>query len=328
MAPMEPLLSVVVPVYKVEAYLNRCLESLTAQTYRNLEILLVDDGSPDHSGEICDRWAERDSRIRVLHQENRGAGAARNAALDAAKGELIGFVDSDDYLSPQMYEVLYSLMEGDVDIAECEILETEDDDCPLEDGAQGEVHTYPAKEAMAMHIADTRFCQTPPNKLYRRRVLEGVRFPVGNLIDDEDFTYRAIGASRRLAHTSARMYAYRQQPGSAMHKPYSLKRLEGIRAKQQRLIFLEEAMPELTSQAKNDLLMSCLYGMQGTLRSLRGGERQQAEAFLLEALSALKPIPLEAEGSQRRRVLLRCAGASLKGTARALNLLENLHILK
>ena len=325
---MEPLISVIVPVYKVERYLDRCLESLTGQTYHNLEILLVDDGSPDSSGEICDRWAEKDSRIRVIHQENQGAGAARNAALDVAQGELIGFVDSDDYISPQMYAHLYSLMEEDVDIAECEILETDGDDCPLDEAAKEAPHSYTAQEAMSMHIADTWFRQTPPNKLYRGRVLENVRFPVGNLIDDEYFTYLAIGASRHLVHSTARMYAYRQQPDSAMHRPYSLKRLEGIRAKQQRLSYLEAYMPELVPQAKNDLLMSCLYGMQGTLRCLTGEERQQAEKFLKNTRAALKPLPVEAEESPKRRALLRCAGISLKGTARVLNILENLHILK
>lgn len=324
---MEPLLSVIVPVYKVEAYLEKCLQSLTAQTYSNLEILLVDDGSPDQSGAICDRWAEQDGRIRVIHQKNQGAGAARNAALDVAQGELIGFADSDDYLSPQMYAHLYSLMEGDVDIAECEILETEDDSCPLDDGTGAEVHSYSGVEAMSLHIEDTWFRQTPPNKLYRRRVLEGVRFPVGNLIDDEYVTYRAIGASRRLVHSTARMYAYRQQPGSAMHKPYSLKRLEGIRAKQERLAFLEENMEALVPQAKNDLLMSCLYGMQGTLRNLTGEEKKQAEAFLYDALAALKEIPGDSSGG-KRRVLLQCVQRFPKATARMVNLLEDLGIFK
>lgn len=325
---MEPLLSVIVPVYKVERYLDQCLASITGQTYRNLEILLVDDGSPDRSGEICDGWAEKDSRIRVMHQENQGAGAARNAALDVAKGELIGFADSDDYLAPQMYAHLYSLMEEDVDIAECEILETEGDTCSLDDGTEGSQKWFSAEEAMAMHIADTWFRQTPPNKLYRSRVLEGVRFPVGNLIDDEDFTYRTIGVSRRLAHSTAKMYAYRQQSGSAMHKPYSLKRLEGIRAKRQRLAFLEENMQSLVPMAKNELLLNCLYGMQGTLRFLQREEREQAERFLKEVLSALKPLPKEPDCGMKRRILLRCAEGSLKGTARVLNILEDLHILK
>ena len=94
-----PLISVIVPVYKVENYLDCCVQSIVNQTYSNLEILLIDDGSPDASGAMCDAWAEKDSRIRVIHQENAGGGAARNAGLDAARGERIAFVDSDDYIA-------------------------------------------------------------------------------------------------------------------------------------------------------------------------------------------------------------------------------------
>ena len=112
------LISVIVPVYKVEKYLDKCVSSIINQTHRNLEIILVDDGSPDHCGAMCDAWAEKDSRIKVIHQENAGGGAARNAALDMARGELIAFVDSDDYIAPDMYEHLYKLIATGADIAE------------------------------------------------------------------------------------------------------------------------------------------------------------------------------------------------------------------
>lgn len=324
----KPLLSVIVPVYKVEKFLPRCLRSLVSQTYENLEILLVDDGSPDGSGAICDAWAEKDRRIRVIHQKNAGAGAARNAALDAAGGELVGFVDSDDYVSPDFYDYLYSLMDEEVDIAECEIIQTEDDSCPLEDGADGRITRHTSREAMALHIKDVIFCQTPPNKLYRRAVLEGVRFPSGRLIDDEFFTYLAIGKARYLVHSTAKLYAYRQQSGSAMHRPYSLGRLDGIRAKQQRMSFLEEKMPELVPLAKNDLLMSCLYAMQGALRNLTGEDRERAFAFLHETVAALKPLPKDPEAGGKRRLLMASAARSLRTTAAAVNLLEDMHILK
>ena len=116
-----PLISVIVPVYKVENYLDCCVQSIVNQTYSNLEIILIDDGSPDASGAMCDAWAEKDSRIRVIHQENAGGGAARNAGLDAARGEIISMIDSDDYICPRMYAYLVSLMTEDVDIAECTI---------------------------------------------------------------------------------------------------------------------------------------------------------------------------------------------------------------
>ena len=97
-----PLISVIVPVYRVENYLDRCLQSITEQTYRNLEIILVDDGSPDRSGAICDTWAEKDSRVKVIHKQNAGAGAARNTGLDMATGEIVSMIDSDDYLEVHM----------------------------------------------------------------------------------------------------------------------------------------------------------------------------------------------------------------------------------
>ncbi|MBR2134362.1 MAG: glycosyltransferase [Eubacterium sp.] len=104
---MEPLITVIVPVYKVEKYLDRCVESIVNQTYTNLEIILVDDGSPDNCPQMCDAWAEKDNRIKVIHKENGGVSSARNAALDIAKGDYIGFVDSDDYVDKTMYEKLY-----------------------------------------------------------------------------------------------------------------------------------------------------------------------------------------------------------------------------
>ena len=105
----NPLISVIVPVYKVEEYLARCVDSILGQTYRNLEILLVDDGSPDRCGVMCDEYASRDSRIRVIHKENGGLSSARNAAIDVARGEYIGFVDSDDWIEPETYEALLDM---------------------------------------------------------------------------------------------------------------------------------------------------------------------------------------------------------------------------
>ncbi len=324
---MEPLITVIVPVYKVEAYLDRCVQSMTDQTYQNLEILLVDDGSPDRSGEICDRWAEKDSRVRVIHQENQGLGAARNTGLDAARGEFACFVDSDDYVSPNFCALLLAMMDENTDITECGYLETQSNDADFDSDFRPPTR-YSPLEAVRENIRDEIFRQIACNKLYRREILEDLRFPVGVINEDEFFTYQALAKAGSLVRSDTRLYAYRQRGGSIMHNPFSLNRLDGIRAKRQRLSFLEENMPQLVPQAKNDLLMSCLYGMQGTMRSLRGGQRQQAEAFLKDTLARLKPVPVEEEPSGKRRFLLRCAGSSLKGTARALNILENLHILK
>lgn len=323
-----PLISVVVPVYRVEKYLDHCIRSIVEQTYSNLEILLVDDGSPDGSGEICDRWARKDARIRVIHKQNAGAGAARNTALDVARGEIIAFVDSDDYLHPNLFSHLYGLMKDGVEIAECEIGITETDDLAMDDGTGASVLVCETEEALSLHIQDAVFRQTPPNKLYRRSCVGEIRFPEGNLIDDEFFTYRVLGNARKLAHSSACMYAYRQQPGSAMHKPYSLRRLQGLDAKLQRLSYFEERFPGLVREAKADLLMTCLGAMQGCLRSLKGEELETARRMLRETLAKITPLEIPQGTSAKRRLILNAAQRNLEQTAKLLNFLIDIHLLK
>lgn len=314
-----PLLSVIVPVYKVEAYLDRCIQSLALQTYTNLEILLVDDGSPDGSGAICDRWAARDQRIRVIHKENGGAGQARNVALDEAKGELIGMVDSDDYLHPNMYAHLYSLMQGNVDIAECALAETFSDECILDDGKNSRAVEVSCREAMAYHIQDTMFNQTPPNKLYRRSVIGDIRFPEGNLIDDEFFTYKVIGNARRLVHSYAKMYAYRQQPGSAMHKTFSLRRLQGIQARRERLEYLKEKMPELAYEASVNLYFFCIYAKKMSMRYLKGEELSQAEAVIRQTVAELGPVGPSGSNARSVNFWLILSRISFDGVCRLQN---------
>lgn len=270
------LISVIVPVYKVEKFLDRCVQSVVDQSHAQLEIILVDDGSPDNCGSMCDAWAAKDRRIKVIHQENGGAGLARNVALDIAHGEYISLIDSDDYIEPHMYEHLLNLMTDGVDIAECGLLETELDDAPLDDGSQFESGVYTVEQAMKLHIADSMFRQTPPNKLYRRSTIGDIRFPVGNRIDDEFFTYRVIANARKLARTSCKMYAYRQQPESVMHLSFSLPRLQAVDAKCQRLELLNERFPELVPQARINLWYTCLYMGQMSLLHMNQEDCQKA----------------------------------------------------
>lgn len=322
-----PLISVIVPVYRVEKYLDRCLQSITQQTYRNLEIILVDDGSPDASGAICDAWAAKDSRIQVIHKENAGAGAARNTGLDAATGEIISMIDSDDYLEVHMYEHLMSLMTEDVDIAECDIVLTEEENYPLDDGSTAETGVWVLEDAMKMHLRDALFCQTPPNKLYRSAVVGDIRFPVGNLIDDEFFTYKVIGNARNLAHSSAKMYAYRQQPGSAMHKAFSLKRLQGLDAQLQRLTYLEERMPQLAYEAKFQLFFNAMFVMQESLRSMPKEDLPAAKAYIRTLLAQITPLESNPEASSMKNLLLKLAQKNFEGTCRILNFLIDIHVL-
>ncbi len=274
------LISVIVPIYKVEAYLNRCVQSIVDQSYRNLEIILVDDGSPDRCPELCDAWAKKDSRIRVVHQKNAGAGAARNAGITVASGDFFAFVDSDDCLSSQMYEHLMNLMDTDTDIVECEFFLTEDASpafAPI--GDTYEISSHSPEQAMAAHISEHIFRQTIWNKLYRRHTLQDIPFPVGKLIDDEFWTYRVLGNAKKLKHSTAKLYAYMQQPGSVMHISYSLRRLQAVEAKEKRLAYVKDFFPSLVPQATANLWGTCLYQGQMSLKHLR--KEEQSKAFLL-----------------------------------------------
>lgn len=276
------LVSVIVPVYKAEAYLDKCISSIVQQTYTNLEIILVDDGSPDRSGEICDTWAAKDSRIRVIHQENAGGGAARNAALDVARGELIAFVDSDDYIAPDMYAHLYGLMNQGADIAECAHVAVLDDDAVFEN-AEDAVRSWSVREAMAEHIRDRIFRQLIWNKLYRREMIGDIRFPVGKKIDDEFFTYQVLGNAQTLIRSEKICYAYRQQESSVMHSLDAGKRLQAVEAKIQRHEYITERFPDLMGLSLKDLWFTCMYHGQLALR-------EKDKSSVVETLAYLKSI--------------------------------------
>lgn len=314
----QPLISVIVPVYKVEPYLDKCISSIVNQTYRNLEIILVDDGSPDNCPAMCDTWAEKDCRIQVIHQKNQGGGAARNAGLDIAAGSLIAFVDSDDYIATDMYEYLLVLVEQGADIVECSYVEVTGNDAvfPMEH----KVHTYQVQEAMAEHIRDRLFRQLIWNKLYRRETIENVRFPAGKKIDDEFFTYQVLGKAQTLIHSTKICYAYRQQSESVMHSMPISKRLQAVEAKVLRHAYVREHFPELTNLSARDLWFTCMYQGQLALRELDAKTVQATMAYLTTILQE-NPIPAYT-GSVKEKLWLTMACNNIRLTCRIRNALK------
>ena len=310
-----PLISVIVPVYRVEVYLDKCISSIAGQTYRNLEIILVDDGSPDRSGAICDEWAAKDSRIRVIHQVNAGGGAARNTGLDTAQGELIAFVDSDDYLEKDMFEHLYGLLAHGADIAECGHMDVFDDRAVF--GGHDEFHLYTAQEAMAEHIHDRIFRQLIWNKLYRRETVGDIRFPVGTKIDDEFFTYKVLGNAKTLIRSEKICYAYRQQESSVMHSMSPQKRLQGVEAKRQRHEYIAEHFPDLADLSLKDLWFTCLYQGQLSLREMEGEDICQIMKYLLDILNRY-PCTLKS-CTLKEKLWLSLTSRSLAGTCKLRN---------
>ena len=202
-----PKISVVLPVYKAEPYLRRCLDSLACQTYENLEVLLVDDGSPDNCGAICEEYAARDRRFMVFHTPNRGAFMARTTALDHAAGDYIGFVDADDWLDPRMYEALLALAAAyDADIAQCEMI-NEGSYQQNRNIAMGEDRLY-TKAELTEAMFRGEISHGLLNKLFRREIWENRRFEAGYYHLDAVTMAEAASFCERFVRTDAALYHY------------------------------------------------------------------------------------------------------------------------
>ena len=215
----EPLVSVIVPVYNVEAFLDQCLESILAQSYRNMEILVVDDGSTDNSGNMCDRWAERDERIRVIHQPNGGLSAARNTALDVMTGQLVTMVDSDDVLHPDFIATLLDTMrQHDADIAVGSYRPFYGDDTafPADVGHYAPPRSYDQHEALLAILYQKGLTHSAWGRLYRAELFNGIRYPVGQFYEDFAIIYPLLKKCRTVVKTEAVLYGYRQRDKSIL----------------------------------------------------------------------------------------------------------------
>ena len=231
---ISSLVSVVVPVYNVAGYVADCLKSLRRQTYENIEVIVVDDGSVDGSGEICSRFAATDARFRVIHQSNGGLSSARNTGLDAVRGEYISFVDSDDVVSPVFIEVLLALR---TDIAQC-IFATEVDGLACCSEMHGGMIAMSGREACHAQLLDSTGNATVVwNKLYKASLFNGIRFPVGKQHEDEFVTHRVLWSAASFSSVSQPLYFYRQRSNSIMGSGFNAGTQDAFEALEQRASF-------------------------------------------------------------------------------------------
>lgn len=244
---MQPLITVIVPVYNGEAYIEKCFKSILNQTYKNLEIIIINDGSRDKSPGICDKFAELDERIIVVHQENIGLSSVRNKGLDMASGEFIGFVDSDDSIHPRMYEILESLLhDNNADIAMCEIAKVYN--ANINEHIRKSEKTITEQQAYFIQ-QDEAFRNlfnernlvmvVPWNKLYKREIFKRVRFSDGKVHDDEFVAHHIIQAANKFIFTEAVLYYYFHNEDSFTNEKYNLKRLDAIEAIKDRVLLFE-----------------------------------------------------------------------------------------
>lgn len=257
------LISIVVPVYKVEKYLNNCIKSILMQTYENLEVILVDDGSPDSCPQLCDALAKQDNRVKVIHKKNGGLSDARNVGLEISKGKYITFVDSDDFISNDMIEILYNMcINLQADFAMCQKLDCDEEDTinSVEfDVSEIKYKTFENAEKMNAYLATNEIETTAWKKLYKSTLIKQFRFPKGKIHEDAFTTYRIIDKAEKIAVTNRIGYYYRNNPQSIMNSGFSLNRLHAIEAKLEQLSFIEAKYPSLYKFAAAEVIYACNY---------------------------------------------------------------------
>lgn len=250
-----PLISIIIPVYDVEAFLPACIESILSQSVSDFEVILVDDGGPDTSGAICDRYAAKDRRIVVIHQENAGVSAARNKGIDAAKGRFLTFIDSDDVIQPDYLQLLLkTIADTGAQISVCQLCEFQEDAIPPEEQL---IHTPPlvltgSQAALDLYAEHTMVGITPCCKLYEASLFQEIRFPVGMRHEDQAIVPIVVYSASAVAVLQETLYCYRARSQSFMHSRFSETRYDDITAVDQCILFFRRNHEkDLVSAAEN-----------------------------------------------------------------------------
>lgn len=260
-------ISIIVPIYNAEKYLNRCISSIIKQTYTDLEIILVDDGSKDTSGDICDYWQKNDDRIIVVHQENSGVSAARNKGICQSTGKYIMMLDSDDYMATQTVQLLYqAIIKEDAQIAICDFVEGEDD------AYYFQINQPPISSVLEVLTAENATRRlydsshsalqygTPWAKLYRASLFDGIQYPVGKIFEDIYITHELLGKCDRIVVCPQKLIYYYNHSDSIMHQEFHLGKLDYLEACANRIkYYKKQGYKELPEIAYDEYLHSLVW---------------------------------------------------------------------
>ncbi|UNC93475.1 glycosyltransferase family 2 protein [Candidatus Contubernalis alkaliaceticus] len=303
---MHELITIIVPIYKCEKYIRKCIDSIVNQTYKNLEIILVNDGSPDKCGEICDHYSKIDKRFKVIHKENGGISDARNTGLNAARGKYISFADCDDYLHPKMLEVLWQLITThNADISICDYLKTYPNDSVEVVEQEKAIKVYSNIEAL--HILFTELplhedlaWNVPWNKLYLSKLFNEFRFPKGRVYEDVATIYKLLHKSRKIVKTNKPLYYYLQRDDSVtksqQHRIFSLDILDACSESAD--YFLQHGLIDLYEITAHEYMKTIIR----VYHQLRDSDNSNNEALKsikkrynteLKRLKILKKLPLQ-----------------------------------
>ena len=311
------LISVIVPVYKVEPYLHKCVDSILGQTYQNLEVILVDDGSPDRCGQICDEYAEKDSRVKVIHKPNGGLSDARNAGMDVMTGRYVGFVDSDDWIEPVMYERLLELIHHfDADIAfggVADDLEQDGKITTTKVSNYGEIPFFESSvDAMRRYFHGS---WSAWDKLYKADIFNDLRYPVGEINEDEAIVLQVLSRAETVCYTNEVFYHYmRRLTGQSITtSSFSPKKLIWQKHCADNLAFVQKNYPELELDAAKRYRDSLLWSL--TEIALSENDFTEETAYLLKELRICKHLfwkaPFTYSQNKIRMAILLCTPFSL-----------------
>lgn len=275
---MNELISVIIPIYKVEKYLDECIKSVVEQTYKNIEIILIDDGSPDNCPKMCEEWVKKDSRIKVIHKINGGLSDARNAGLEIATGDYIAFVDSDDWILPEMYEkMLFTIKKENADICACNIRS-----CYLDHEEEWGCKEYTvgnSEQILDMLYSDTKYPVSALNKLYKRECWKELRFPVGKICEDAFTTYHLVHNAEQIVQIPEAFYCYRIRSQSIMTSEFSTKKMDEEEAWRSNYEFIKEYYPNLYRKAFGFYLQK-VHRLISTIPKEQRGEFQKQFEYL------------------------------------------------
>lgn len=250
---LMPIISIIVPVYNAEKYISRCLDSIIAQTFTDFELILVNDGSEDISGDICEIYADKDKRVKVIHKTNGGPGEARNYGLDIAKGKYIGFVDSDDIIDTTMYEKLLGAIINDVDEIKLSMCGRFD----LYENIKRQVFTlrnvekWSSEEAIKNLLTWKNIDSSPCDKLFHRSLFDAYRFPENTNVEDIYIMYKILSITRKIVHLGEPLYYYIHRPDSRSVQMFSSERLDILKVVTEIRKFVSESYPTLIEEAES-----------------------------------------------------------------------------
>ncbi|WP_051651906.1 glycosyltransferase [Prevotella sp. P6B1] len=266
---IEPTISVIIAAYKVETYLHKCVDSILAQTYKNLELILVDDGSPDSCGAICDDYAKKDDRVKVVHKANGGQSTARNAALDIAQGDYIGFIDGDDWIEPVMYQSLLDVsFKEDADIVQCGWYKVETDgtkECPFSEPFK-EVYTSERGldeliQSQGGHLNTSVCC-----KLFKRDIAQKYRFSPVRAYEDDEYIFKTVSEATRIVCIDTPYYNYLNREGSTMTATFNLNKIALVTIQSNICELLRKRYPERYPEVQKILCSKQFYILHSLLR--------------------------------------------------------------